>query len=349
MGPVVPLLAIAESFREHDPSVEFIWIGTKNGPEKNFVEVHGIKYVSIGSGKWRRYFSIWNFFDIFRIVTAFFQALFFLIKEKPNLLISAGGYVSVPIHWAGGLLGMPSWVHQQDVQIGLANKLMFRSADKITTALEETAKKIKGHDVEWIGNPSRNLTVPDLSVSRKKFSIPENSPVIFALGGGTGSQSVNELIVAAVPQLNPNCHVIHLVGKNRPSDLAVRASVVFPNYHVFTFFNEEMKDAYAIADVVIARAGFSTLTELAALRKASMILPMFDTHQEENARYFAKGGGIILLEKNDANGLKAAATAKQLIDSPEKRAELGNKLNQMLPKTSSKKITSIIDSLTKIK
>lgn len=347
LGPVVPLLAIAEKYKKYDSSVEFLWIGTKNGPEKKLIDENGIPFVAIGAGKWRRYFSILNITDIFKLMVAFFQSLIFLIKEKPDLLISAGGYVSVPLHWAATLLAMPQWVHQQDIEVGLANKLMMPFASKITTATEDTINKLPNRHTEWIGNPSRDLTVLDKKVSRKKFGIPENSPVIFALGGGTGSISINQLILAAVPQLNSNWHVIHLTGRDRPGELSEKAAEVFNNYHVYEFFTEEMKDAYALADVVVARAGFSTLTELAALSKPAIILPMFGTHQEENAKTFAEKGGIIMLGKSTSNGLRAAQIIKELIESEEKRKELGKNLNRILPSTKDEKIVQIIKSLTK--
>lgn len=347
LGPVVPLLAIAESYRKHDPAAEFIWIGTKNGPEKQLVDENNIPFIAIGAGKFRRYFSFLNVIDIFKFFIAFFQSLIILWREKPDLLISGGGYVSVPLHYAASFLAMPQWVHQQDVRLGLANKLMFPFATKITTALRETTDKLPDSKSEWIGNPSRSLEVRDVRESRKKFNIPEGAPVIFALGGGTGSASINQLVLSALPHWNSSWHVIHLVGKERPKELAMRMAGVFPNYHVYEFFTEEMKDAYAIADVVIARAGFSTLTELAVLSKTAIILPMFDTHQEDNAKMFADHGGIVLLDKASNNGLKLAQIVKDLIEVPEKRQELGSTLHRLLPRAKPEKITQIVEELTK--
>src|SRR3989344_3444225 len=187
LGPVVPLLAIAEIYKKHNPQAEFIWVGTENGPEKELVEQYQIPFFTVISGKLRRYISLWNFFDLFRIAVGFFQSLFLLWHEKPNLLITAGGFVSVPLHFAAGALGIPTWVHQQDFQAGLANKLMSRVSKKITTALRETAKDFPEEKTEWIGNPARDLSVKNTDESRQKFGIPSGAPVILAMGGGTGS------------------------------------------------------------------------------------------------------------------------------------------------------------------
>lgn len=346
LGPVIPLLAVKEAFEQKFPQTTFLWIGTKNGPEQQIVAEHAIPFITIGTGKWRRYFSILNLFDIFRVGIAFFQSFVILWREKPHLLISCGGYVSVPLHWAAALLAIPTWVHQQDVRVGLANKLMMPFAHKVTTALEETAQTLASRRAEWIGNPSRDLTIHDQAMAREHFHIPKGATVIFALGGGTGSTSINNLVVEALPQWPRDWHIIHLVGRERPAEKAQGAEGIFKNYHAYQFFTSEMKSAYAVADVVVARAGFSTLSELAALSKAAVILPMFGTHQEDNARYFVAQHGIIMLTHAMASGLALAQEVKALIANPEKRSELGERLHQLLPRARPEKIIEIIESLT---
>lgn len=343
LGPVVPLLAIRDSYLSAHPDAQFIWVGNNRGPERALVEAAKISFYSIPAGKWRRYFSLYNIIDVFKVILAFFQSLYFLITEKPHLLISGGGFVSVPLHWAGWLLGVPSWVHQQDVRPGLANRLMFPVARKITTALKETAVNLPAKKTDWLGNPVRDLDVTDPIVSRKRFNIPASAPVIFVLGGGTGSASINHLVLETLPLLPTAWHVIHLTGLTRPDDQAKEAQKKFPQYHLFHFFNEEMKDAYAIADVVVSRAGFGTLSELAAQKKAAVIIPMPNSHQEENARYFAEQEGIVMLPAKEAHGEVLADTLRDLLTSPEKQAKLGERLHLLLPGAPAKKIIEFID------
>jgi len=347
LGPVVPLLAIAESYRAYDAEAKFVWVGTKNGPEKEIVEQYDIPFFTMTAGKWRRYFSWWNFFDIFKITTAFFKSIIFIWQEKPDLLISGGGFVSVPLHWAGWILGVPTWIHQQDVEPGLANRLMARFAKKITTALRDGVDKFYIKKTEWLGNPSRDLTGANLVEARKRFNIPEGSPVIFALGGGTGSSRLNEMVLEALPAWPRDWQVIHLVGKERPSELQTRAVGVFPNYHVYKFFTTEMREAYGLADVVIARAGFATITELAALSKAAILLPMAGTHQDKNVKMFADNNAVIALNENTDNGLKLAQIVKVLINDNEQRLRLGRRLNEVLPRAKPEKIVEIINELVK--
>ena len=345
MGPVVPLLAISEIYKKHNPHVEFIWVGTANGPEKELVEQYQIPFFTITSGKLRRYISLWNFFDIFKIIFGFFQSLVLLWHEKPSLLITAGGFVSVPIHSAAFVLGIPAWVHQQDSQAGLANTLMSYTAKKITTALRETQKYFSENKTEWIGNPARDLSVVNINDSRGKFDIPDDTPVILAMGGGTGSANINKLVIAALPAWPRHYHIIHLIGKERPREVQENATKVFPNYHVYRFLKEEIKDAYAIADVVITRAGFASLTELAALGKPAILLPMSRTHQEVNAKLLADHQAAIVMDEITVDGLKLARTVIDLIDYPETRQYLGERLHTILPPAKPQKVVDIIEQL----
>ncbi len=346
LGPVVPLLAIAEIYKKHNPHAEFFWVGTQNGPEKDLIAEYNIPFFTIFSGKLRRYISLWNFLDIFKILFGFLQSLFLLWQKKPDLLITAGGFVSVPLHFAAFTLGIPAWVHQQDVQVGLANKLMSYTATKITTALRDSQSYFTEDKTEWIGNPVRDLSVSDVSESRKKFNIPEGVPVILAMGGGTGSSNINKLVIEALPAWPRDWHVIHLVGRERPRELQENATSVFPNYHVYQFLKTEMKDAYAIANVVIARAGFASITELAALGKASILLPMSLTHQEVNAKLLSDNKAAIVLDERTDNGLKLARVVIELIEFPETSDYLGKRLQTVLPPASHAKVLEIIDSLS---
>lgn len=347
LGPVMPLLAIAEICRQRDSATQFVWVGTKAGPERELVEKFGVPFFVIGAGKWRRYFSLLNVLDLFKLFIAFWQSLFLLWQEKPDLLISVGGFVSVPLHWAGALLGIPAWVHQQDVRPGLANRLMAPFARKITTALQDSVKFFPTKKTEWIGNPSRDLTIGNPTEARKKFNLPANAPVIFALGGGTGSNYINRITLEGVSAWPRDWQIIHLTGKERPDELAKRAMATFPNYHVYQFFGEEMAAAYAVADLVVARAGFATLAELAALSKPAIIVPMNGTHQEDNARYFAEREAVIVLPEQVDGGLKLTQLVKELMADPAERARLGQHLHELLPRASADKILEIIDSLLK--
>src|SRR3989338_2131512 len=332
LGPVTPLLAIQDTIKRNFPDAEFVCIGTKLGPEKELVENREIKFVTIASGKLRRYISIWNIADIFRIFIGLFQSIKIIWRENPNFCVSAGGFISVPAHWAAWLLGVPSWIHQQDVVVGLSNKIMSPFAAVITTALAGNVKKFNKRKTFWLGNPVRQeILVGNRERALQRFNLKPNLPVVFATGGGTGSMRVNHLIIQAVPELKDVCQIIHLSGKERPQDLVDRAVRHFSEfYQTHQFFSEAMADAYAVADLVISRGGFGTISELAALGKPAILVPK-PGRQEENVGFLAEAGAAVLVDERTADENYLEKIIKELLSDSAHLKQMGPQLQKMLP------------------
>jgi UDP-N-acetylglucosamine--N-acetylmuramyl-(pentapeptide) pyrophosphoryl-undecaprenol N-acetylglucosamine transferase len=343
LGPVTPLLAIANAVQKKYPDAAFSWLGTNFGPERMLVEEHHIRFTSIPAGKLRRYFSVFNFFDLFNVAFAFFISLAYLWKENPDVCVSAGGFVSVPVHMAAWCLGISTWIHQQDVDIGFANRLMTPYATLITTALEEQVTRFPKGKTRWLGNPVRSdIFAGSTIVARQIFSLNTNLPVVFATGGGTGSLRVNQMVVEAVQHLQGVCEIIHLSGKERPVDAVNYAAKIFPHYHAYQFFTDEMKEAYAVASIVVSRGGFGTLTEVAALKKAAILIPK-PGHQEANVGFLSHGGAAILLDERTTSGYHLATIIKTLLLQNEAREEMGERLHGILPPAKESDLVAIIE------
>jgi len=347
LGPVTPLLGLAEIIHEHNPDTEFVWVGTKNGPEKKFVEEYHVRFIPITSGKMRRYFSFLNILDWIKIKLAFGQCLFLLLKEKPDVLITAGGYVSVPLHAAAWFHSIPTWVHQQDVQVGLANKLMAPFAAVITTALEQNVKKFKKGKTVWLGNPVRSdIYEGSKEKAESLFKLKKGLPVVFATGGGTGSNKINQLIVEASQYLKGYAQIIHLTGRERSDVQAKYAESIFENYQAYKFFTAEMKHAYAVSDVVVSRGGFGTITELSALGKASILIPM-PGHQEENVKFLSDAGASVVMDQKLTDSYKLAKTIQELLENKDKREEMGENLRRVLPIANKESVLKILEKIIK--
>ncbi|MDD2757796.1 MAG: UDP-N-acetylglucosamine--N-acetylmuramyl-(pentapeptide) pyrophosphoryl-undecaprenol N-acetylglucosamine transferase [Patescibacteria group bacterium] len=344
LGSVTPLLALAAAYRKNNPTAEFVWVGTKSGPEKAIVEQAGIRFISITSGKLRRYFSFRNFTDPFKILFAFFQSRALLKKIKPDLLVSVGGFVSVPLHRAAYFLKIPTWVHQQDIIPGLANILMAKAADKVTTASALSVPYFKS-PVEIIGNFCRDLQFDDRGLAKSKFGITDNAPVILAMGGGTGAVRVNELALAALASLPADWHVIHLVGLERAKEKYEQTAKTRKNYLVYQFLDKEMAAAYAASDLIISRAGFGAITELAALAKPSIILPIPESPQEANAKFLADAQAALVLDERKITGQELAKIAVELVNNNQKKQELSGNIHRVLPIVSGEKNSEIISFL----
>jgi UDP-N-acetylglucosamine--N-acetylmuramyl-(pentapeptide) pyrophosphoryl-undecaprenol N-acetylglucosamine transferase len=345
LGPVTPLLAIKEAIAAKYPKTTYIWIGTKTGPEQDVVAMHGIPFATITNGKLRRYLSVLNIVDMFKIGFGFLQSCKYMLRHDPDVCITAGGFVSVPIHMAAWLFGVKTWVHQQDVVPGLANKIMSKSATVITTALEASVSHFPKRKTTWMGNPVRKeIFFGSTDSAAKRFGLSKDVPVVFATGGGTGSMKVNQLIVEAVQHLKGFAQVIHLSGKERPQELVERAVRHFDYYQVHQFFTKEMPDAYAAADIVVSRGGFGTITELAALGKVAILIPK-PGHQIENVRFLTDAGAALLINEEISDGNFLAKTIRQLLEDKEEMQRMSTKLQELLPIANEKKVLSIFSQL----
>lgn len=347
LGSVTPLLAIHEILQEKYPEASFIWVGTKHGPEKQLVEKKNIPFVGFSSSKLRRYISFWNLVDIFKLFISFSRSLRFMQKEKPDLCISVGGFVSVPLHWAAWFFNVPTWIHQQDVRIGLANKLMAPCASIITTALEQNLKNFSNKKTIWLGNPlRRDILQGDKFRAQTTFKLKGEQSVVFVTGGGTGSENINQFVAESVGPLKGVCEIIHLLGKKRPHEIINKISSQFEHYHTYDFFREEMKDAYAAADIVVSRGGFGTLSEIAALEKAAIIIPK-SGHQEENVKFLSDAKAIVLLDERVGSGVKLAGLIKELLGDPERVKIMKNNLKKILPIAKKEEIVNIVEKIIK--
>jgi len=346
LGTVMPILSVALVLK-NKYSAKIIWVGTKNGPEAGVIKSYGIDFRYIKSGKLRRYFSVHNFFDLFKVVLAFFESIAILKNEKPDFLVSTGGFVSVPLHFAAFFLRIPTWIHQQDARVGLANKIMGKFASKITVALQGSVDSFDPAKTEWIGNFCRPFDIISKDDSKKIFSIGDFEPVILAVGGSTGAAKLNDLVLQAVDLLPTNFHIIHIVGQERSAERCFLAMKQHQNYQVHKFLNQEMPHALYLADVVITRAGFSSLTELSYLEKAAIIVPISDSHQESNAEIFKIDNSAIILDERTANGQDLADAVINLIKHPAELKSMGQKMKKTLPIADEPKIFEIVNQLAK--
>ncbi len=341
LGPVTPLLALYENIKDR-ADIRCLWVGTEDGPEELLLRHVGIPFLTIPASKLRRYFSLQTFVDVFVFIQAFFYALFLLRREKPDVCVSAGGYVSVPLHFAARILGIATWIHQQDVDVGLANRLMATTATLITVALPQSLASFPKEKTRMLGNPVRpSILVGDRTSALKKFGLDENLPVIFATGGGTGSEKINVLIAQVALELDDVLQIVHLTGKERKTlepDRALR------HYHTYEFLGEDMADAYRVSDIVICRGGFGTLSELAALKKAALVIPKAG-HQEDNVKFCVDQGGVLSVNENIVTALELADKIRSLLERPEFRTELGQKLSFCIPTATREQILDCFKSL----
>lgn len=329
-GSVTPLLALVPDFRAN--GWESIWVGTYKGIEKNMVAQEGITYYSIAAGKLRRYISFQNIIDPFLVFWGFFQSLFLLSRLQANVVMSAGGFVSVPVVWAAWALRIPIIIHQQDVKPGLANRLMSVCASVITVTFEKSLQDYTTKAV-WTGNPVRSEFREALSFSEQK-----TLPVLLVLGGGTGSQAINTLVVKSLSDLTKHFLVIHISGEKISQDLKS-----ISNYQPHSFLKAaELAKAMKQATLVVTRAGLGTLTELAYLSKPVIIIPMPYSHQEDNAYYFQKKGAAQVLDQKNCTSEQFTNAILSLAQNSSTLESLAKSINTIIKSGAREQIVALV-------
>jgi UDP-N-acetylglucosamine--N-acetylmuramyl-(pentapeptide) pyrophosphoryl-undecaprenol N-acetylglucosamine transferase len=323
LGSVMPLLAVLEELKTRDPSLDFLWVGTKGGPERVMVLSREVKFRSIIATRLRRYFDLRNIFVPFLVVAAVIQSLLLLRREKPSIVVSAGGFVGLPLIWAAWICRVPVFIHQEDVLPGLANRLAAPFAEKITVTFERSAKAYSAKKTLVLGNPVRP-EIFDYSIeeARDFFKLEPNVPTIFVVGGGTGSAFLNHLVWDNLEELTHFCQIIHGTGRGKsvPSISANR------RYHQYELLTEEYADAVAVADLVISRAGMGALSEFAALGKPLFLIPL-PGHQEANAGVLSEAGAAEVLRQKDVGGRKFVAEVEKILASSDKLKEMAEKIH----------------------
>jgi UDP-N-acetylglucosamine--N-acetylmuramyl-(pentapeptide) pyrophosphoryl-undecaprenol N-acetylglucosamine transferase len=325
MGSVSPLLAAGEQLGEHD----LYFIGTKNGPERESVERAGMQFTAITSTKVRRYLTIRHLLVPFQLALGKWQAFWALGRIKPDVIVSAGGFVDVPVIWMGWLRRIPSVIHQQDIHPGFAIKLMAPFARTITVAFEESLKDFP--KARWIGNPVRDLTP-----TTDEFQIDAEVPTVMIMGGGTGAQAINELVTT---KLCEQMNVIHVTGRGRQGKME---KIDHPRYHKREFLGEEMKEALHKADVVVSRAGLGSITELSTLGKPAIIIPMPNSHQEKNAQLLAQAHAAIVLQQQTLNTHTFYQAIQELLENEKEQLRLSQGLQHLMPTHATKKCIEVI-------
>ena len=274
---------------------DIIYIGSKNGIEKQIIQKKKITYFEIECTKLYRKFNIKNLGIPIKLSKGIIQAGKILDKEKPSVIFSKGGYVALPVVIAGAKRNIPIITHESDLTIGLANKIIAKYANKILTTFNETT--VKNKNVQFVGPPINNKIFNcSKEIALKFFNLSGNKPILLITGGSQGAKTINNIVRNSLPFLLKTYDIIHLCGKN---NIAPNIDVV--GYKQYEFL-DNIEYAYTISSVCVSRAGSNTLFELLALKKPCVIIPLPQGNsrgdQVQNANYFYKKGMINLLEQD---------------------------------------------------
>ena len=340
-GHVTPNIALLSDLKSD--GYEISYIGSYNGMEKELIEAEGIPYYGISSGKLRRYFSRKNFSDPFRVIHGYFQSVRLIKKIRPNVIFSKGGFVSVPVVLAAKHCHVPAVIHESDMTPGLANRIAMRGASRVLCNFQETVPLIKGDRAVWTGTPIRKALLhgdKKAALSFTGFDKIQTKPVLLITGGSQGSAFINNAVRSSLPDLLPQFNIIHLCGKgNLDPELSAKEG-----YVQYEYISKELPDLFALADLIISRAGANAIFEILNLAKPNILIPLSlrasRGDQILNARSFEKHGFSKVLEEEDVN---KDTLAKAVFDVYKNRDEYISNMKKSPQSDAIPKIIKILD------
>ncbi len=320
-GHTSPIVAIIQELQRRDAKLMVQWLGCANSIEERVAEANGIPFRAITASGWPRRNGPRRLWVAMRMGYAYLQSLALIRRFRPQAVIGAGGYVSLPPLMAAQHLGVPTVLHEQNRRLGLANRLSAAKAARILLSFDETEGAYPKARAKVVGNPVRAgfVSPPEQGAARESLGLEASLPAVLIAGGSQGARTLNEAVAGMLPHLEPGeCQLIWLCGRteaNRVRELAEQAPAPVRAFG----FLEDMPAACAAADLIISRAGASSTAEIAAMGVPAILVPYpyaTDLHQHANARSFVEAGAAIMMEDAEVTSETLLAAIRELLADP---------------------------------
>ena len=357
-GHLFPLLAVVRQAKkiaqEKNIDLEVFFVGPRTIHQEKLAE-EGVKIKNISAGKWRRYGKqqgvgeyLNNFLDLFRFIGGFMASLWYLLIIMPDIVFSKGGYGSLPASFVSWLYWIPLFIHESDAVPGLANLLEGKLARKIFLGFSEASQYFPSKKVVVTGNPIREFFV---QIGQREKLIEEKATrTILVIGGSQGSQAINQIILEILPALVENYQVIHQCGENNfreVNELVKEVKLTNPDhYRLFSFLDEDqLKQYFSQADLIISRAGAGSIAEIAAAGKVSILIPLINSaneHQSKNANILAQADAALVLDQTNLTPHLFLEKIHYLLDHLERCEEMIKNVRKFVYPDAARKIAEEI-------
>lgn len=300
-GHLYPAIAVADEIKRLKPESEILFVGTKSKIEGRVIPQLGYGFKSIWIKGFSRKFNLSNILFPIKLVVSILQSIFISFKFKPRVAIGSGGYVAGPAIWGASVMGAKIILMESNSYPGVTTRLLEKYADEVHITFEDSKKYLRHPEkIKLTGNPVRSeLGKTNKSEALKYFGLDENKFTILILGGSLGAQSINDAVANCLEDLEKNnFQIIWQTGKN-----------YYDNYKKFNFtsvkildFIDDMNKAYSACDLLVARAGATTIAELSVLGIPSILIPsphVAENHQYYNAKSLADNGAAVLIKDSE--------------------------------------------------
>lgn len=294
-GHVMPNIALLPELNKHFSEIHYI--GSSNGIEKNIIAKYPITYHDITTVKLVRSLTPKNLLIPFKLIKGINEAKQILKQINPSIVFSKGGFVSVPVTIAAKKLGIPVVAHESDLTLGLANKIILKQCKVMCCSFKETAESLNGKGVYTLSPVRQDLFLGNASGAKKQCGFYNNLPTLLVIGGSLGATKINEVMFEAANDICKNYNIIHIVGSGN-----FNKNIKQKNYYQIEF-TENIKDFFALCDIVVSRAGSNAIYEFLALKKPMLLIPLPKGNsrgdQVENANNFLNNGfAHVLYQEN---------------------------------------------------
>jgi len=347
-GHIYPALALIKKIKEKQPDTEILYIGKVNSQEEKICKEESIPFIGINVLPLYRKNPFKNIKTMFSFFKSY-QKCKRIIKEfKPDWIIGTGGYVSCPVIYAGSKKRYKTIIHEQNAIPGLTNRFLAKYVSKVAISFPSSAKYFPGHKVVLTGNPRAQLVYETKRVNKRELGLSDSKKCLLIFMGSLGAKYVNETIVKLLPLLNKHkdWEIVFVTGNEHFDDIKHKiSSMKLSNIHLKPYI-DNMPNYYQHADLVICRAGATTLSEIAALGLAAILIPspyVTNNHQEKNAQAFVESKSAVMIREKALNETILYETIRSLLENPYELRLLRNQIFKQGIRDSCDRFLMIID------
>ncbi len=347
-GHIYPALAIINKIKEEEPNSDILYIGTHNRMEKEIIPKYNISYMPLVMYGIKRKLSLSNIKTVYYYINAIKRAKKVIKDFNPDIVIGVGGYITAPVIYAAKKLGYKTFIHEQNSIPGLSNRHLEKNADKIAVSFESSKQYFKDQSkIIYTGNPCGDNAKKVKKIDKKEFNLDDKKKLVLIVMGSLGSLKVNEKITKMLPMFNGRDYeILFVTGKDYYEEIKEKVNV--PNNVKIVPYIDNMTRVMKVTDLMVSRAGASTMSEIMALEIPTIFIPspyVTDNHQYKNANDLVSKGAAVLIEESELNGDKLVRTIDELLRNKIKYNKLKENLKGIGVKNSSDKIYKALKDL----